>query len=382
MKVINLVPINNKIVPSKVKEARTARGLSLAELSRMIGVSSQAISQYEQGKITPSPNILMKLVDELEFPIGFFCDDMPIKDYEKNIVYFRSHKNITNKLKEACKVKIKWIEQTYRIIKDYFELPMLDLVEFDIDSIEDIDENMIEELAYKLRQHWNLSQAPIKNFTALLQEKGFVVTKLMIGTKKVDAFSKWNEGVPYIFVGADKGSACRLRFDLAHELGHLIMHKKVLSSELKSDKEVYNKMENQANYFAGAFLLPIEAFNREVISSSVDNFVILKNKWNVSISAMIKRCQTANILTDNQIRYLNSQMIRYHFYKQEPLDDMIPVENPYLFKQAFNILIENNIFTRESLLDELKLNADEVIELYSLDKDFFRRSNNILRLIK
>ena len=382
MKVINLVPINNKIVPSKVKEARTARGLSLAELSRMIGVSSQAISQYEQGKITPSPNILMKLVDELEFPIGFFCDDMSIEDYEENIVYFRSHKNITNKLKEACKVKIKWIEQTYRIIKDYFELPMLDLVEFDIDSIEDIDENMIEELAYKLRQHWNLSQAPIKNFTALLQEKGFVVTKLMIGTKKVDAFSKWNEGVPYIFVGADKGSACRLRFDLAHELGHLIMHKKVLSSELKSDKEVYNKMENQANYFAGAFLLPIEAFNREVISSSVDNFVILKNKWNVSISAMIKRCQTANILTDNQIRYLNSQMIRYHFYKQEPLDDMIPVENPYLFKQAFNILIENNIFTRESLLDELKLNADEVIELYSLDKDFFRRSNNILRLIK
>lgn len=382
MKVIKLMSVdNNKIVPSKIREARTARGLSLAELSKMIGVSSQAISQYEKGIIAPSSTVLMKMVDELNFPIGFFCDDT--KDSITNeIVYFRSNKNITNKLKDACKVRISWIKKTYNFINSYFELPNVDLPQFDDFDIDAIDETVIEEIALKLRKHWSLGQAPIGNFTDLLQEKGFIITKLQIGTKKIDAFSTWDNEVPYIFIGNEKNSACRLRFDLAHELGHLIMHKNIDEKEAKNDKNLYNRMEFQANYFAGAFLLPLESFDREVISSSIDNFIMLKSKWNVSIGAMIKRCQSANILTDNQIRYLNSQMIKYHYYQKEPLDDKIPVENPYLFKQAFKLLIDNDILTREALLDILNLNPNEVVELYSLNNDFFKRTNNFLTLIK
>ena len=144
----------------------------------------------------------------------------------------------------------------------------------------------------------------------------------------------------------------------------------------------YDKIEYQANYFALAFLLPLETFNKEVISSSIDSFILLKKRWNVSISAMIKRCQISNILTDNQIRYLNSQMIKYGYYRKEPLDEEIKKEKPYLFKQAFQILLDNNIFTREALLEKLELNKNEAIEIYSLDESFFIRKDNILKLIK
>lgn len=382
MKVIEFGSMkNNKIVPAKLKEARVARGLSLAQLSKLIGISSQAISQFEKGETKPSGATLVKLIETLDFPINFFCSSYN-GALKNEVIYFRSNKNITKKLKDACKSRILWIEKVYLLIESYFELPKLEIPKLENLDIDSIDNTQIEEITLKLREYWGLDQSPIENLIDILQSKGFVITKLKIGTKKIDAFSVWKNGVPYIFIGDDKESAVRLRFDLAHELAHLLIHKDIDKEELEEDKELYNKIEEQANYFASAFLLPIEAFNKEVISSSIDSFILLKKRWKVSISAMIKRCQNANILTDNQIRYLNSQMIKYGYYKKEPLDEEIKKETPYLFKQAFEILVENNIYTKEAILEKLELNKNEAMELYSLDKSFFEKSNNILKLIK
>ncbi|VIB39306.1 transcriptional regulator [Clostridioides difficile] len=368
----------NKIVPAKLKEARVSRNLSLAQLSKLVGVSSQTISLYEKGEISPSPGVLIKLIEELDFPIKFFCTEEEC-NLEEEVIFFRSNKNIPKKIKEACKIRTSWIDRTYKLISSYFDLPKVDIPDFGDITFDNIDEIKIEEITTELRLYWGLGESPISNLVGLLQQKGFIITRLEIGTKKIDAFSKWMDKIPYIFLGNDKNSAARSRFDLAHELGHIILHKNIDKEEFESN---INLIEQQADRFAAAFLLPLEAFNREVISSSIDSFILLKKKWKVSISAMIKRCQTANILTDNQIRYLNSQMIKYGYYKREPLDDIMISEKPYLFKQAFDILVENNIFTKEVLLDEIKLNREEAVSLYSLDKSFFDKSNDLLKLIK
>ncbi|MCK3712618.1 transcriptional regulator [Clostridioides difficile] len=368
----------NKIVPAKLKEARVSRNLSLAQLSKLVGVSSQTISLYEKGEISPSPGVLIKLIEELDFPIKFFCTEEEC-NLEEEVIFFRSNKNIPKKIKEACKIRTSWIDRTYKLISSYFDLPKVDIPDFGDITFDNIDEIKIEEITTELRLYWGLGESPISNLVGLLQQKGFIITRLEIGTKKIDAFSKWMDKIPYIFLGNDKNSAARSRFDLAHELGHIILHKNIDKEEFESN---INLIEQQADRFAAAFLLPLEAFNREVISSSIDSFILLKKKWKVSISAMIRRCQTANILTDNQIRYLNSQMIKHGYYKREPLDDIMISEKPYLFKQAFDILVENNIFTKEVLLDEIKLNREEAVSLYSLDKSFFDKSNDLLKLIK
>ena len=76
MKVIKFGSVaGNKIFPDKIREARISRGLSLAQLSELIGVSSQAISQYERGEIIPNPSILLKIVETLDFPINFFTSN-------------------------------------------------------------------------------------------------------------------------------------------------------------------------------------------------------------------------------------------------------------------------------------------------------------------
>lgn len=379
MKVIKFGSVaGNNIFPDKIKEARTSRGLSLAQLSELIGVSSQAISQYERGEIIPNPSVTLKIVEALDFPINFFTsqNENNLKD---EVVYFRSNKNISKKLKEACRIRIKWIDNTYKMISKYFDLPQVNLPNFEKFDIDNLDLIKIEEIADSLRKYWGLGEYPIKNLVDVLQRNGFVVTKLKVGSKKIDGFSTWIEGTPYIFIGSDKGSAVRSRFDLAHELGHLILHRNLSKEDFEEEGDI---LEKQADMFASALLLPREAFNSEMITSSIDSFILLKKKWLVSISAMIRRAQDTEMLTENQIRYLRSQMIKYGYYKKEPMDDTISPERPYLFKQAFDILLDNNIMSKEEILDSIKLNREEAISLYSLRENFFDNKDNILMLVK
>ncbi|MDR1773269.1 MAG: ImmA/IrrE family metallo-endopeptidase, partial [Clostridioides sp.] len=345
------------IVAERIKEARLSRCMSQAELSKITGVSPQVISLYEKGDSKPSPSVLIKIIEELNFPMDFFFQkyDNDYNEEDNSIIFFRSNKSRTKKLENACEVKIKWVERVYNILKSYFYMPEINIPDLNITDYESLDDNDIENITLKLREYWNLGEAPIGNLISMLQKNGFVISRIEVGSKKVDAFSKWIGDVPYIFLGSDKDCAVRSRFDLAHELGHLILHKNINFEDIKE----MDKLEEQANRFASAFLLPIESFNREVYSSSIDGFLLLKKRWKVSMSAMIRRCLDTEILTDNQVRYLKAQMTQNGYWHREPLDDTLKIEKPYLFKQAFEVLLDKKIFTKDTLLDSLKLNKQD-----------------------
>lgn len=67
----------------------------------------------------------------------------------------------------------------------------------------------------------------------------------------------------------------RRRFNVAHELGHIILHNAVEHDEY--DNKIIKKMENQAHLFASNFLMLNEAFMKSLLSTSLENYVNLKN---------------------------------------------------------------------------------------------------------
>jgi Zn-dependent peptidase ImmA (M78 family)/DNA-binding XRE family transcriptional regulator len=372
--------INNSIIPARIREARVSRALSMAELADKIGVTSQAISQYELGNINPSMSVVMKLVRELNFPISFFRKQYLYEknEYVSTITYFRSNKNIPKKVKDAFKKRFIWINEIYCFVKQYVNIPKVNLPNYSsYINDEEIGYDVIEDIALDLRKKWGLDKSPISNMVTLLQNKGIVISRMEFKNKKVDAFSRFYLKVPYIFLGSDKKCAVRSRFDLAHELGHLILHNRITEDDLKN-RYVQNRIEDEANYFAGAFLLPSDSFMKEIVSSSIDQFILLKGRWKVSIQAMIKRCENLNILTDNQIRYLKSQMTKYKYWRKEPLDDELEPETPYLFKQIFEVLIKNGILTPESIIENIGLNKEEIDSLCCLPDDILSVNNRIL----
>ena len=95
----------------------------------------------------------------------------------------------------------------------------------------ELDENLIEKYAKELRACWGLGNGPVVNLTNVAQKNGIMISQMPLGVSKIDAFSVWYDGIPYIFLSADKLSNARIRFDIAHELGHLIMHSDIYSED-------------------------------------------------------------------------------------------------------------------------------------------------------
>ncbi|WP_085829379.1 helix-turn-helix domain-containing protein [Clostridium massiliodielmoense] len=384
----SLIKNKQKIIPSRIREARIVRGLSLAELADRVGVTSQAISQYELGVIKPTPLVINAIVRELGFPIRFYEKPYIYKseDYSNTITYFRSNKNSSKKIKRALSKKIEILHEILGFLTQYVDIPKPDIPDYsEFIGDKELDEHIIQDIAIDLRIKWGVKKGPINNMITLFQDKGIIISRMEFENKKIDAFSQIFQLIPYIFLGSDKECSVRSRFDLAHELGHLILHRNVSEEDVKN-KEFYSKMEKQADLFAGEFLLPYDEFDNDIISTSIEQFIMLKNKWKVSIQCMIKRCEQLDILSDNQLRYIKSQMTKKRYWRREPLDDEIKIEQPYLFKQIFQLLIENDILRPEEIVDEIGLYKEEIDSLCYLPEDLLKNSLNVvplkLKLIK
>jgi Zn-dependent peptidase ImmA (M78 family)/DNA-binding XRE family transcriptional regulator len=375
----------NYIIPARLHQARLSRGLSLSELSNKVSVSSQALSQYEIGKTKPSMKVMQEIVDALGFPFDFFKKEINSGNIVKSAVYFRSRKTSPKKIKEALSLKVDFIKDIVDVLEKYVEFIEVNLPNFD-DLLDDdeIDFDNIEKIVNRLRKHWKIGFGPIDNMIELLQENGFIISKVEFNNRKVEAFSAWN-GRPYIFLGDNKGSAVRSRFDVAHELGHLIMHTNITQDEIRS-KVINERMEKEADYFAGAFLMPEETFGKEAVSSSVNYYAMLKKQWKTSISSMLYRADNLKLFTENQIRYLKSQMTSKRYWRAEPYDDIIKFETPDMLKEAIELIIDNGVTTKSDLLREFAFSKDEVESLCFLDNGYFEEDKSIkkinLRVIK
>ncbi len=359
-----------KVIPYRIKQARVSRGLSMVELSELVSVSKQAISQYEMGKNAPSKLILNSIASVLKYPVSFFYKPVPANENASSAVFFRSKKTTRVKALNAAREKIEIFREINDYLEKYVDFPSLDLpkITYEDDGINPIDNEQIEKYAMVLREHWKLGKGPIDNLINIVQKNGIMVSKMKLRLNKLDAFSVWFDNKPFIFLSSDKDTNVRIRFDIAHEIGHLLMHADYYSEEDLKNKAIYEKLENEADRFAGAFLLPKDTFSKDVFSTSIDHFIQMKAKWKVSISCMIYRCDTLGILSSNQIKYLKDQMTTRVYWRKEPLDNEMPIEKPFAHKQAIMLLLDNNIITPSQLIEKTGCSAEELEQYCFLDK--------------
>lgn len=285
-------------------------------------------------------------------------------------VFFRSKKTVRVKALNAAREKIEIFREIHDYLEEYVDFPKLNLpkIAYEDDGIDPIDNDQIEQYAQTLRFYWELGNKPIDNLINIVQKNGIMVSKMQLRMSKLDAFSVWFDNKPFIFLSSDKDTNARIRFDLAHELGHLLMHADYYSEEDMKDSAICDKLENEADRFAGAFLLPKDSFSKDVFSTSIDHFVQLKAKWKASIGSMIYRCDTLGLLSSNQIKYLKDQMTTRVYWRREPLDKEMPVEKPFAHKQAIMLLLNNNIVTPGQLVEETGCSAEELEQYCFLDK--------------
>ncbi|MDC4422864.1 ImmA/IrrE family metallo-endopeptidase [Acinetobacter baumannii] len=186
-----------------------------------------------------------------------------------------------------------------------------------------------------------------------IERAGIVVARFEIGYEEMDGTSAWINDKPYIFIAADKHNYFRSRFDLAHELGHIVMHK-YLTEEDK--KNWFDKLEKQAHYFANCFLFPTKAFIAETRSRiSLESLMLLKKHWGISLAAMIYKAKDLNIISEDQYSKL-WRSYRYRGYtKSEPYDIETAPEEPNLLKTQSRCYLNKEDSTKLILLISLAL---------------------------
>ncbi len=353
---------------ARLTEAREARGLSQASLAELAQLKAQSVSQYEQGKQSPSPEALETICEKLNLPERFFL--RPLVEHSTERITYRSLSSATKTARIRAERRLGWLKDIVVYLRAYLEFPGINMPAFNLpDDPTKITMAQIEGIADECRSYWNLGYGPLKDVVLLLENAGVILVRTNFGVDSLDAFSQWDSGVPFVFLNADKGSAVRSRFDAAHELGHLVLHRHLLDKQIKN-LAIHSILENQAHRFAGALLLPERSFSQEVWAPTLDAFVSLKKHWRCAVAMMVSRCEHLGMLDEVQVKRAWINLSRRGWRTEEPLDNVLEPEEPKLLRRSFQLLIEEGIKTREEITMELRLNPFDVEDLAGLPRGY------------
>jgi Zn-dependent peptidase ImmA (M78 family) len=208
-----------------------------------------------------------------------------------------------------------------------------------------------------------LGRGPLRDLSSLMELHGFILVHENVDCIDMDAVSAWQFGRPYVLYSANVSSGPRTAFNLAHEMGHMVLHSSV---EVTSDNIAI--VEKQADRFASALLLPQETFSREVLGTSLDHFLFLKEKWGVSIAAMAYRCRELGILNQNQFSYIFRQLNLKMIRKNEPLDEKFQAREPSILGASIRLLLDKGVKTKHQIEEALALNVADVERLCALPR--------------
>ncbi|CKG09673.1 transcriptional regulator [Streptococcus pneumoniae] len=371
---------------NRLREARRFRAKSITDLSNDIGVTKQMVSKYENNKAVPSLEILFRIISNLNFPREFFFGEDTF-DMETEGTFFRSRLTSTQKEKKPSEFTKNMTVLIRDFLEEYIDFPKVPKKPM-INN-----DHSIEELAYQVRKELGLSDKPVNNILRILEEQGFVVSLISNKMDKVDAFSsqtKINGNIYYtVVLEGEEYSYYRQQFSIAHELGHWVLHSEVLDPQ-SLEKDEYKEMEDEANEFAACFMLPKEAFSRDVSLEplNLDYYVHLKKKWQVSIGAMVMRAFNLGIISSEDYQKLQRQISYRKWRITEPLDTVKTISKPIALKQAVELLVENNVFKGYEIPKEIfkkynvLLPTEFIEEITNVDKGYLEyQEPQIVKLI-
>lgn len=303
--------------PERLSDARYLRGLTASSLASDAGVSPNWLSKVERGHEIPSSELVDKLARTLKLPAAFFYEySVTLPDVDA--FYFRATSKLARKDASAARAISRialqiadWLETTYSLpapaIPEIQELSESEM-EFTPEAAADL-----------LRIRWGLGSAPISSMLALLESRGARVFAVSGGYQAIDAYSFRRGPGALIFLNPSK-SIERLRFDLAHELGHLVLHGGSLHGVDSKERE------RQANAFASAFLMPRGGFVGSIRGDvvGVDPVLALRDRWRVSSMAVARRLSDLGVLSDWTYRSICQELARRGYRRSEPGSRLAP----------------------------------------------------------
>lgn len=326
--------------PRRLELARKRRRYTAKILAERAGIAPVTLSRIANELQVPDDRTIEAMAGALGFPLGFFFLD-DVDGIDVDAASFRSLTSMSAKERDAALAAGALAFEVADWVRDRFNLPEPELL--------DLHHERDPAVAARImRQFWSMGEKPIGNMIKLIESKGVRVFSLAENTKTVDAFSCWRNGEAYIFLNTFKTTE-RSRFDAAHELGHLVLHK-------HGGPRQGRQAEVEANAFASAFLMPsVDVAASIPFVTTVDQIVTAKKRWGVAAVALAYRLNKMDRITDWLYVQVNR---RYRTNEPNPL----PPERSTVWQMVLRELWKEGI-TKNHIAAQLYIPEDELENL-------------------
>lgn len=328
--------------------ARESRNLTQTDLAELMDVSQAEISKYETGMKVPTEDQVRRLATHLEYPAEFFYLNEAVRSFGSGCVYHRKRQSATEtKLRHLLaliNVRRIQVAQLLRAVNpcNTFTFEQLDLDEFG---------NNPRAVARALRAIWKLPPGPVQSVVRAIEDAGGIIIRADFGTDKIDALSQWLPGMPPVFLVNERIPTDRMRWTLTHEIGHIVMHR--FPTE---------QMEQEADTFAGEFLLPEKEVTPMLNNLSLPKLAALKPYWRVSMNALLKQAGDLNAITPRYRSYLWMQMGKAGYRKHEPVT--ITPEEPSLLNELIQLHCKQLGYGPRELAKTMHTQVGEVLQQF------------------
>jgi Zn-dependent peptidase ImmA (M78 family) len=337
--------------------ARQRKGFSQKEAAKRTWIAQPLLSRYENGVADPDETFLSKAALVYEVPRQFFDIREPVYGPPVSVHPMpRAKADVTTRDLDIVTAELNIrVMQMRRFLEAVDFQPTASVPSLNIEQY-----GSPERVAAVLRAHWMLPSGPVKNLTRLAEAAGIVVGTSDFAGASISGMTFRVPGQPPLVLLNAFHPADRMRLTLAHELGHLVMHRFPTPS-----------MEEEAYSFGAALLMPPEemrnVFNGRRIT--LDLLAALKPEWRVSMQALLMCAKKLGYLDYNQSRYLWQQLSAKGWRLREPPELDFEHEHPSVLRTIIKAHFKMG-FSLSDMCNLVPLHESDFLQMYGpIDDD-------------
>ncbi len=306
-----------------IATARRARGLTQANLADDLGITQAALSRYENELRQPTDGDLKRIASSL----GVVPELLRHADRMQGALAAGAHMRRRATAKPTAWRRLEAQLNLYRLhaqrlfdeldVMTELTIPWFDPFEYDPRTA-----------ARLLRMQWRMPNGPVRGLTRWMEAAGCLIFDTDFETTRVDGLSQWSDTHPVVMLNVGAPTD-RRRLTLAHELGHLCLHRQGVPDDVESD----------ANAFAAEFLMPAETIRPELRNLTVGRLHDLKRYWGVSMQALIERAHQLDIIGSRERTNFYKRFSALGWRTREPLSDELAPERTRLAAEIGQALL-------------------------------------------
>lgn len=293
---------------------RIAAGMTQEDLATATGVTQAAMSRYENDLRDPDSDTIDRIADALGVTVRFVERASRPNAALAVDAHMRRRATAKPTIWRQLEAQLNMLRMHSDFLREEVALAAnLAMPGFDPFTTDPA------EAARMTRTQWQMPSGPARSLVRWTEAAGSVVLMTDLGNQRIDGLSQWTADHPVIVVNSALPTD-RIRWTLAHEIGHLVLHR----------EDATDDMEREANAFAAEFLMPELLIRSELANLTLGKALDLKREWGVSVAALVQRAHQVGVLSDARRTSLFKQLSARGWRIREPASDEITPERAEL----------------------------------------------------